>query len=142
MLAVIDLVLPLFGLIFLGYLTAKLVRIPYAGLAWMNTFIIYVALPALFYQLLSKTPVQQFSNIGFIAVSIFATFIIFCLVFFLARGRNRNKMPEATIQGLAAAYGNIGYLGGRRRIEKIPFFRPGLPSRKHLDPVSISTMSS
>ena len=111
MLAVINLVLPLFGLIILGYIAGKLVRISYEGLAWMNVFIVYIALPALFYKLLSKTPVQQFSNIGFIAVSIFATFVIFCLVFFLAKRRKGNTTPEATIQGLAAAYGNIGYLG-------------------------------
>jgi malonate transporter len=111
MLAVIDLVLPLFGLIFLGYLSGKLVRVPYEGLAWMNFFIVYVALPALFYQLLSNTPVQQFANIGFIAVSIMATFLIFCLVFLIARNRSKGGTPEATIQGLAAAYGNIGYLG-------------------------------
>jgi predicted permease len=111
MLAVVELVLPLFGLIFLGYVSGKLARIPFEGLAWMNFFIIYVALPALFYKLLSNTPVQQFSNIGFIAISISVTFIIFCLVFLLAKKRNGNNTPEATIQGLAAAYGNIGYLG-------------------------------
>lgn len=110
MLAVIELVLPLFGLIFLGYVAGRLARIPFEGLAWMNFFVIYMALPALFYQLLSNTPVQQFANVGFIAVSIFATFVIFCLVFLLAKRRNDNT-PEATIQGLAAAYGNIGYLG-------------------------------
>ena len=111
MLAVVELVLPLFGLIFLGYISGKMARIPFQGLAWMNFFIIYVALPALFYKLLSNTPVQQFSNIGFIAVSISATFIIFCLVFLLARLRKGGNTPTATIQGLAAAYGNIGYLG-------------------------------
>jgi len=110
MLAVIDLVLPLFALIFLGFVSGKLARIPLEGLAWMNFFIIYVALPGLFYQLLSTTPVEQFSNVGFIAVSIFATFLIFCLVLLLALWRSRN-LAESTIQGLAAAYGNIGYLG-------------------------------
>lgn len=110
MLAVIDLVLPLFALIFLGYVSGKLARIPLEGLAWMNFFIIYIALPALFYQLLSTTPVEQFSNVGFIVVSISATFLIFCLVLLIALWRSGN-LAESTIQGLAAAYGNIGYLG-------------------------------
>jgi len=111
MLTVIELVVPLFGLIFLGYIAGKLTKIPYEGLAWMSFFIVYVALPALFYQLLSATPVQQFANISFIAVSIAATFMIFCLVFFIAKKRSGGNRSEATIQGLAAAYGNIGYLG-------------------------------
>jgi len=108
--AVFNLVLPLFGLIFLGYISGRMAKIPLEGLAWMNFFIIYIALPGLFYQLLSTTPIEQFSNFGFIAVSILATFLIFCLVLFIALWRSRN-ISESTIQGLAAAYGNIGYLG-------------------------------
>ena len=110
MLAVFDLVLPLFGLILLGYVSGRLAKIPLEGLAWMNFFIIYIALPGLFYKLLSTTPVEQFANVGFIAVSILATFLIFCLVLLIALWRSRN-ISESTIQGLAAAYGNIGYLG-------------------------------
>ncbi len=111
MFAVIDLVLPLFGLIFLGFFAAKIVKLPIEGLAWMNFFIIYVALPALFYKLLSKTPVEQFASVGFIAISIFATLLIFVLVFIIAGLVNRGNVAEATIQGFAAAYGNIGYMG-------------------------------
>jgi len=111
MLAVLELVLPLFGLIFLGYVSGRLARIPDEGLAWMNFFVIYIALPAMFFQLLSKTPVEQFTQIGFISVAVLATFLIFCLGLAIALWRKSTSLPEATIQGLAAAYGNIGYLG-------------------------------
>jgi malonate transporter len=110
MLGVIELVLPLFAIILLGFAAGKLARLPIEGLAWMNFYIIYVALPALFYQLLSRTPVSQFAQIGFILVSISSTFAIFILVYLIARWR-KNNQPDATIQGLAAAYGNIGYMG-------------------------------
>jgi predicted permease len=110
MLAVIELVVPLFAIILLGFVSGKLARLPIEGLAWMNFYIIYIALPALFYQLLSRTPVSQFAQIGFILVSIGSTFAIFCLVYLIARWR-KNNQPDATIQGLAAAYGNIGYMG-------------------------------
>ena len=110
MLSVIELVLPLFALIFLGYLSGRMVRIPAEGLAWMNFFIIYIALPAMFFQLLSKTPVEQFSQFGFISAAVLATFLIFCAGIGIAFWRN-SSLPEATVQGLSAAYGNIGYLG-------------------------------
>ena len=42
---VVGLVLPFFGLIFFGFLVARLIRQPVEALGWMNTFIIYVALP-------------------------------------------------------------------------------------------------
>lgn len=111
MFAVIDLVVPLFGLIFLGFVAGKIMRISIDGLAWMNFFIIYIALPPLFYKLLAQTPIEQFSNVAFIAVSVFATLVVFVVIFVIAGLRNRGNVPEATIQGFAAAYGNIGYMG-------------------------------
>jgi malonate transporter len=110
MLAVIQLVLPLFAIILLGFIAGKLARLPIEGLAWMNFYIIYAALPALFYQLLSTTPVSQFAQVGFIVISMGSTFTIFLLVYLIAKWRKKNQ-SEATIQGLAAAYGNVGYMG-------------------------------
>lgn len=111
MLDVIGLVLPLFGLIFLGYGAGRLTKIPVEGLAWMNFFIIYVALPAMFFKLLSKTPIEQFANISFIAVSVLSTLLVFVTVFLIAGLLNKGNVAGAMIQGFAAAYGNIGYMG-------------------------------
>ena len=111
MVAIINLVLPLFGLILLGFAAGKIVDLPETGLAWLNVFVIYVALPALIFTLLSKTPVSEFNNFGFIASTTFATLLVFCLAFFVAGFRNGGNVGEATIQGFAGAYGNIGYLG-------------------------------
>lgn len=76
----------------------------------MNVFIVYIALPALFFNLLAKTPVEQFSNLSFIAVATFSTFLIFCVTFVIAGFRNGGDVAGATIQGFAGAYGNIGYM--------------------------------
>lgn len=108
---VIGLVLPFFGLIFLGFLVARITRQPVEALGWMNTFIIYVALPALFFQLLAKTPFEQLTEWTFILGAVLSTYIIFIIMFagsMLFAGRN---IAESTIKGLAAAYGNIGYMG-------------------------------
>ncbi|MFZ1814324.1 MAG: AEC family transporter [Rhizobiaceae bacterium] len=111
MLQVVTLVVPLFGLVLLGYLSGRVARIPIEGLAWLNFFVVYVALPAMFFRLLSRTPLNEFANIGFIAATTLATLLIFCIGFFLAGLRNGGNVGEATIQGFAAAYGNIGYMG-------------------------------
>lgn len=107
---VVGLVLPFFGMILLGFLAAKLIKEPVEGLAWMNVFILYIALPALFYQLLSKTPIEQLTQGSFIIASMLATFLIFTTMFVgsLVLG---SKIPESTIKALAAAYGNIGFMG-------------------------------
>ena len=108
---VVGLVLPFFGLIFLGFFVARITHQPVEALGWMNTFIVYVALPALFFQLLAKTPFERLTEWTFILGAVFSTYAIFLIMFagsMLFAGRN---IAESTIKGLAAAYGNIGYMG-------------------------------
>lgn len=108
---VIGLVLPFFGLIFMGYLVARITRQPLEALGWMNTFIIYVALPALFFQLLAKTPFERLTEWGFIFGAVLSTYTIFSIMFLGSFLISRGEIAESTIKGLAAAYGNIGYMG-------------------------------
>lgn len=108
---IIGLVLPFFGLIFLGAVAARITRQPLEALGWMNTFIIYVALPALFFQLLSRTPVEQLAEWRYIFGSVLATYIVFSIMFAGSVLASRGEIAESTIKGLAAAYGNIGYMG-------------------------------
>ena len=111
MLGVFFLVLPLFGIIFLGYVAGRVAKLPVEGLAWLNFFVIYLALPALFFRLLSRTPLSEFGNFGFIATTTFSTLLVFSVTFFIAGLRNGGNVGEAAIQGFGGAYGNIGYLG-------------------------------
>jgi predicted permease len=108
---VIGLVLPFFGLIFVGFLVARITRQPLEALGWMNTFIVYVALPALFFQLLAKTPFERLTEWSFIFGSVFSTYTIFSLMFALSVLTSRGEIAQSTLKALAAAYGNIGYMG-------------------------------
>jgi len=108
---VIGLVLPFFGLIFMGFLVARITRQPVEALGWMNTFIVYVALPALFFQLLVKTPFERLTEWGFILGSVLSTYIVFAVMFAASVLMSRGGIAEATVKGLASAYGNIGYMG-------------------------------
>ncbi len=108
---IIGLVLPFFGMIFLGAFAARITRQPLEALGWMNTFIIYIALPALFFQLLAKTPIEQLTEWRYIAGCVLATYIVFLLMFAGSLLWSKSGIAESTIKGLAAAYGNIGYMG-------------------------------
>ncbi len=111
MFQVAGLVLPLFGLVFLGYLSGRLKKIPLEGLAWLNFFILYIALPAMFFRLLATTPVSEFANGRFLFNTTLGTFLIFVLCFVIARVLRHSDIRTATVQGFAGAYGNIGYMG-------------------------------
>ncbi len=108
---VISLTLPFFGLIFLGYGSGKLVKLPEAGLAWLSFFVIYLALPALFFRLLARTPIDQLANFAYVASTTFATYCAFAVAFCIGVVATRGNIPEATIQGLVGSYSNIGYMG-------------------------------
>ena len=107
---ILALILPLFGLILIGYVAGRVTKRPIEAMGWLNVFIVYVALPALFFRLLSRTPVEKLASWGFIGTNIAVTFAVFALTFALALATSR-RMDEATIQGLAGSYGNIGYMG-------------------------------
>ena len=94
MLEVINLALPFFGLIFLGLGCGKFKAIPDSGLAWMDFFILYVALPALFYRIVAQTPLEQLANPRFIVGTMLATFCAFAVSFALGMGIRRGQMAN------------------------------------------------
>ena len=110
MIEVLNLALPYFGLIFLGYACGRVKQIPDTGLAWMNFFIVYVSLPCLFYRIVAKTPLEELANVSFVLGTTLSTVIAFMLAFAIAL-IGRRTMPQAPIAGLAGGYGNIGYMG-------------------------------
>jgi predicted permease len=111
LIAILGLIFPFFALIGLGYGTGRATPRPIEGLAWLHVFVVYLALPAMFFQLLSKTPVERLANPAFISATTLATFAVFIAIFVAGYARTRGDVPASTIQGLAAAYGNIGYMG-------------------------------
>ena len=108
---VLNLALPFFGLIFIGWACGKWRRLPAEGLAWLNFFIVYVSLPALFFQLLSKTPIEQLTQWSYIATTTAATAAMFALALVVGLAFNRGSLREAAITAVAGAYSNIGYMG-------------------------------
>lgn len=111
MIDVVNLALPFFGLIIIGFVCGKLSKLPDTTLAWMNFFIVYVALPALFYRILAQTPLNELTRAGFICATTLATACAFAVAFGIARTFRSGRIGGPTIAGLAGGYGNIGYMG-------------------------------
>lgn len=109
--SIATLAMPFFGLIFLGFFCGKVVRHPEAGLQWMNFFIVYVALPALFYKLISVTPLEQLANWPFVLGTSCSTLIAFVLAFATGSLLTRAGIRVATVQSVIGAYANVGYMG-------------------------------
>jgi len=111
MLEVFNLALPFFGLILIGFAAGKFRPIPDSALDWMNFFIVYVALPALFFRILAQTPFEELARPHFILATTLGTLCAFLLAFALAMAMRQRKVTQSTIAALAGSYGNIGYMG-------------------------------
>jgi predicted permease len=108
---IFSLLLPFFGMIFIGYVAARLIRQPAEAMGWLNVFILYAALPALFFKLIAKTPMEQLARMDFVGTSLLATYSIFALLFVVGVVIRKNSIAETTIQSFCGSYGNIGYMG-------------------------------
>jgi predicted permease len=111
MVDILNLALPYFGLIFIGFACGKTRGLPESGLAWMNFFLLYVSLPALLFRIMSDTPFSELNNPPFLIATTLATISAFVLAMVAGRIIGELSLRKATMAGLAGAYGNIGYMG-------------------------------
>lgn len=108
---VLNLALPFFGLILLGFCLGRVFDAPEQGLQWMHIFVVYVALPALFFNLIAVTPLDELANFRFVGVTTLCTMIAYFTSFGLGLFSSKGNLAEATIQGVGGAYSNVGYMG-------------------------------
>jgi len=110
MLTTLIVVLPVFALIFSGWGAFKLKILGAHAIAELNRFVVYLALPALLFDIMANTNGSELWQPGFIAVFLLSSAIAFVLPFL---GRLRGKLPlsDTALDGLNAAYPNTGYMG-------------------------------
>ena len=100
MVDILNLALPYFGLIFIGYVCGRVRGLPEQGLAWMNFFLLYVSLPALLFGITSKTPFEELNNPPFLIATTLGTTVAFALAMAAGRLLGRLSFREATLAGL------------------------------------------
>jgi predicted permease len=102
--------LPFFGLILLGYGAGRSGRVGEEGAGGLKFFVGYLALPALFLQIVAKSPFSDLTNWSFVLSTSFSTYCAFAIAFSLGALVNHGNIPGATIEGLAGSFGNIGLM--------------------------------
>lgn len=103
--------MPFFGIILIGFLSGKLARLPRNGLAWLDFYLIYIALPALFFDILSKTPIEELMRGSFALATTTSTFFTFLIAVCVGRILTGSPLRIAALQGLIGSYANVGYMG-------------------------------
>ena len=85
MVDVLNLALPYFGVIFIGFASGKVRGLPETGLPWMSFFLLYVSLPALLFGITSRTPFAELNNPPFLVATTLATITAFVLAMLAGR---------------------------------------------------------
>ncbi|QKG83624.1 AEC family transporter [Kroppenstedtia pulmonis] len=109
--ALIDVMLPVFGIIVVGYIAGRIRLVEKASSKSLNNYVYYVALPALLFISLANAPIEELLNWGFIGSNLAGILISFALCIILARLFFGRKLPQSSIHGMAASYGTTGYMG-------------------------------
>lgn len=104
-------IVPFFGLIILGFIGGRIFRHEENSLLWMNRFIIYAALPPLIFQVIRKASPEGLLNLPFFLGTTLSTFLIFAGSALLMYWLYKSSLSKMGVQGAAASYGNIGYIG-------------------------------
>ncbi|NLC36747.1 MAG: AEC family transporter [Alcaligenaceae bacterium] len=107
---ILEAVLPLFALILIGWLAGRKRLLGQTATDSLNSFVVWMALPALLFQAMALISWDEIRQPGFIAASAIAMAVVFGMCFLAGRKEGR-RLADASIASLAAAYGNAGYMG-------------------------------
>ncbi|ALM86473.1 AEC family transporter [Bordetella sp. N] len=108
--SILEILLPIFGLILAGFVCRRRGVLGPQAASELNRFVVWLALPALLFDTMARASWQQLDQPAFIA-----TFSITCAVAFIlilvVRLVGGLHLADASIDAIAAAYPNTGYIG-------------------------------
>lgn len=108
--SVVNVVLPIFGLILAGYIGRRTAVLGEGAASELNRFVVWFCLPSLLFSATATASWAALWHPAFIAVNVIATMGVFALTlgWRMASGQ---AFADASIDGLSAAYANVGYIG-------------------------------
>jgi hypothetical protein len=110
MFSTLVIVLPIFALIFAGWSARRVGVLGPHATGELNRFVVYLALPALLFDVVAHARWHDIWQPGFIATFGLSSLLIFAVTLALRLRRSRH-LADAAIDSLNAAYGNTGFLG-------------------------------
>ena len=108
---IVSLLLPFFGVIGLGYFAGIMRWISPEGVGGINAFVIRLAMPCLIIKVIAESSIADILNWRFLVAYISAELIIYAVALWITLTVFKRSLAEGAILGLAAAWGNVGYMG-------------------------------
>lgn len=103
-------VLPIFALIFAGWGARRSGMLGPHSTSELNRFVVYLALPALLFDIMAHATWTDLWQPGFIAAFSIGSMAVFAITA-IVKVRNGFHLADAAIDGLNAGYANTGFIG-------------------------------
>lgn len=110
MLSTVLVVLPIFALIFAGWLARRIGVLGAAATTELSRFVVFLALPALLFDVTAHAHWSAIWKPGFIGAFGLSSLAVFALTVLIRRGEGR-PLADAAVDGLNAGYANTGFMG-------------------------------
>ncbi|WP_417585709.1 AEC family transporter [Pelagibacterium sp.] len=104
-----SLIAPFFIYIGLGFLAQKVHEKSDGAQDWLDSFVFYLAMPALLFQTISRAGPPSVDVMLTLSVTSVVTTALFMLT--AALGRRHDQDADKAVSGLLGSYSNIGYMG-------------------------------
>lgn len=106
---VINAVIPIFALIFLGFFVARRNILPAEATNHLNLYVVWLALPALMFQVITTTPWSELYQPEFFMGAFLPMLIVYFAFLFL---QNKSKhLSDRSVNCVTVSYSNTGYMG-------------------------------
>lgn len=110
MLTVLEVTLPVFALVFCGWLAARRRLLSDEAVEGINAFVFWFALPAMLFLAVGAQPIARLADPRWFAAYLLAAAVLFFGMRRLARVVSPDP-SQRTALAFAATHGNVGYLG-------------------------------
>ena len=109
--ALINVVLPVFGIILTGYLAGRLEVLGRDSAAALNRFVFYFAVPPALFIAMARAPIDKIFNWPFIGAFVGGSMLTLPIALVVGRFWFRHDVATLSVAGLAAVFGNVFTMG-------------------------------
>ncbi|HEU0165801.1 MAG TPA: AEC family transporter [Thermomicrobiales bacterium] len=107
---ILNATVPVFALILVGYVCGARGILGAGAVDALNRFVMYLALPALLFQAMAASKLSDLANPGLLLAFGGGVIVTFAISFAFDM-RRYGHLTTASIDGLAASYPNVGFMG-------------------------------
>jgi len=111
MLNVLEVTLPIFGLVFCGFFGQRLRLVPEASVDTLNRFVFHFALPAMLFRAIAVQPASAYGNFAFLCGWVLASLCCYGLARWFAQATLGRGPMSATVLAMNVTHPNLGYIG-------------------------------